>query len=204
MKLEETFDVDSLYARVEAHAICNNLKQTLEVLPYAEECHRGQYRKGEGKIPYIWHPLMMACHAISMGLGEDDFLSVVLLHDVCEDCGVPVEELPVNAETKIAVALLTKEATTGARTDEGKSKYYTAISNHQTATLVKLLDRCNNVSGMAAAFNRERLLEYMEETQKWFYPMIEKAKKEYPLYATQIFLMEYHMISVMEAIKQQL
>lgn len=52
------------------------------------------------------------------------------------------------------------------------------ISHNPIAALVKLLDRCNNVSGMAAGFSKEKLVEYIKETEQYIYPLLHKAKNE--------------------------
>lgn len=201
---DRLFDENRMYTYVKTYATVKNMTQTMKVLPYARELHEGQYRKGKDKVPYIYHPLLIACHGLSLGLDDDNLISTALLHDVCEDCGVSVEELPVNEETKTAVALLTKGTSPEAKTEEGKNRYYTAISENKNATIVKLLDRCNNVSGMATAFDRKKLIEYIKETEQWFYPLLQKAKTEYPMYSNQLFLIKYHMTSVVEAIKHLL
>lgn len=154
-------------------------------------------RKGKDNIPYIYHPLLIACHALSLGLDDDNIISTALLHDVCEDCGVTVDELPVNDTTKEAMALLTKKR------GVNKEEYYKQISQNPIATIVKLLDRCNNVSGMATGFSKEKIVEYIKETEKDVYPLLQRAKNEYPIYSNQIFLIKYHMTSVIEAIKRQ-
>ena len=100
-------DAEALYARVEAFALENGCTQTLAALPYMREKHSGQYRKGAGAVPFIIHPLDMACHAIALGLGTDELLATVLLHDVCEDCGIPPEELPVGENVRNSVKYLT-------------------------------------------------------------------------------------------------
>ena len=115
----------------------------------------------------------MACHALSMGLDDDNLISAIMLHDVCEDCGVMVEDLPVNEETKIAVQLVTKDDT------KNTQEYYQAIAENGIATMVKLIDRCNNVSGMAAAFNKEKLISYINETEKYVFPLLQTAKRKY-------------------------
>lgn len=194
---DRLFNEDRMYTYVKTYACIKNLCQTSKVLPYARELHKGQVRKGKDKVPYIYHPLLMACHALSLGMDEDNIISTALLHDVCEDCGVEVDELPVNDVTKEAVLLLTKS-------DEvEEEQYYQQISKNSIATMVKLLDRCNNVSGMAAAFPREKLVQYIKETECFVYPLLQKAKNEYPMYSNQIFLIKYHMSSVIEAIKRQ-
>lgn len=45
------------------------------------------------------------------------------------------------------------------------------------------------------------MMEYIEETEKWFYPLIENAKLDFSQYSNALFAMKYHMISVVEAIK---
>lgn len=194
---DRLFNEDRMYTYVKTYASVKNLYQTSKVLPYARELHKGQVRKGKDKVPYIYHPLLIACHALALGLDDDNIVSAALLHDVCEDCGVTVDELPVNELTKEAVSLLTKVDSID------KEQYYQRISRNPIATMVKLLDRCNNVSGMAAGFSKEKLVEYIKETESVVYPLLRKAKSEYPMYSNQIFLIKYHMTSVIEAIKRQ-
>lgn len=194
---DRLFHEDRMYTYVKTYASANKLYQTLKVLPYARELHKGQVRKGKDKVPYIYHPLLIACHALALGLDDDNIISVALLHDVCEDCGVEVEDLPVNDITKEAVFLLTK------RYDVDKEEYYQRISQNPIATMVKLLDRCNNVSGMAAGFSKNKIVKYIRETEDVVYALLEKAKNEYPMYSNQIFLIKYHMASVLDAIKRQ-
>lgn len=194
---DRLFNEDRMYTYVKTYANAKNLYQTSKVLPYARRLHEGQVRKGKDNIPYIYHPLLIACHALSLGLDDDNIISTALLHDVCEDCDVTVDELPVNDTTKEAVALLTKKR------GVNKEEYYKQISQNPIATIVKLLDRCNNVSGMATGFSKEKIVEYIKETEKDVYPLLQRAKNEYPIYSNQIFLIKYHMTSVIEAIKRQ-
>ena len=145
----------------------------------------------------------MTCHALALGLEEDNLLSACLLHDVCEDCQVEPEELPVNEETREAVRLLSKPKGFQ-KTEKGYQEYYDGISRNRIAIMVKLLDRCNNVSGMASCFTDEHMAAYIKETQNYIHPLIEKARKDYPQYANQLFLIRYHMNSVLETIRHYL
>ena len=195
---DRLFNEDRMYTYVKTYATIKQMYQTMKVLPYARELHSGQYRKGKDKVPYIYHPLLMACHALALGLNDDNLVSTVLLHDICEDCDVRVEDLPVNDETKQAVALLTKNKNIPMET------YYNEIAQNEIATMVKLLDRCNNVSGMTAGFAKGRMVEYIKETEDYFYPLLRSAKIDYAKYSNQLFLIKYHISSVLEAIKHQL
>ena len=182
------------------------MDQTSRALDFALDKHKKQFRKsrpGQERVPYINHPLLIACHAIALGLEEDDLLSACLLHDVCEDCGVAVDALPVNESTKKVVGLLTKPADFQ-KTARDEKAYYDAIANSRTAAMVKLLDRCNNVSMMAVSFSDAKMEEYIRETRNYLYPLLEKAQARYPEYARQLFLIRYHMTSVVESLLHRL
>ena len=69
--------------------------------------------------------------------------------------------------------------------------------------MVKLIDRCNNVSAMATGFSKEKIIEYINETEKYVYPLMQKAKTKYTKYSNQIFLIKYHMTSVVSTLKHQ-
>ena len=189
-------------------AYCNakHLYQTKRALSFAREKHNGQYRKpghSSESVPYIYHPLLLTCHALALGLEEDDLLSACLLHDVCEDCGVSPEELPVSEETREAVSLLTKPENYE-KTEKDKKAYYSGISGNRIAAIVKLLDRCNNISSMATSFTDSKMAEYIKETREYIDPMMEKVKHDYPKYSNQFFLIRYHMNSVLEALRHHM
>ena len=77
------FSEEHMYTYVRTAAVSRELYQTARVLPLARKYHEGQVRKGEDRIPYIYHPLLMACHMMALGIYDDDMLSACLLHDVC-------------------------------------------------------------------------------------------------------------------------
>ena len=189
-------------------AYCNakGLYQTKKALAFAREKHNGQYRKpghSAERIPYIYHPLLLTCHALALGLEDDDLLSACLLHDVCEDCGVEISELPVNDTTREAVRLLTKPENFG-KTDPEYRTYYEGIAGNRIALIVKLLDRCNNISSMATSFTDEHMAEYIKETQEYIHPLMKRARDEYPEYSNQLFLIRYHMNSVLETVRHHM
>lgn len=195
---DRLFNEDRMYDYVKAYAVMKNMYQTVMVLPYARALHEGQVRKGQERVPYIYHPLLVACHALALGLDDDNLISAALLHDVCEDCGVAVVDLPVNEDTKEAIALVTKSK------DKPVEQYYEDISQNKLATFIKLLDRCNNVSGMATGFSQKKMIDYINETEKYIYPLLRIAKHRYIENSNQIFLIKYHMTSVITTLKHQM
>ena len=57
---------------------------------------------------------------------------------------------------------------------------------------------------MAGCFSESKMVRYINETEKWVYPLLQLAKSEYPQYSNQIFLIKYHMTSVISSLKFQL
>ena len=203
---DRLFNEARMATYVSAYCNAKQLYQTKRALAFAREKHNGQYRKighGEERVPYIYHPLLLTCHALALGLEEDDLLSACLLHDVCEDCGVKPEELPVNKETREAVRLLTKPEGFH-KTEKEYQTYYDGISKNRIAIMVKFLDRCQNISSMANCFTDEHMAEYIKETQEYVHPLMGKARNEYPQYSNQLFLIRYHMNSVLEAMRHHM
>ena len=80
-------------------ATAKKMRNTLMALPFAIKAHDGQKRK-RSDIPYIYHPLNLACHCLAMGIDDDAIIAACLLHDTVEDCGCNCDELPVDGETR--------------------------------------------------------------------------------------------------------
>ena len=196
---DRLFNEEHMYTYVKTYGTLRGMKQTVKVLPFVRELHEGQIRKGKEKVPYIYHPLLIACHALALGFDNDDVIATALLHDVCEDCDIVADELLVNEVVKLAVTRLTKMSSMGS-----EEEYYVGIAENEVALIVKLLDRCNNVSSMSTGFSREKLVEYINETEKYFYPLLKRAKTDYPQYSNQVFLIKYHITSVIGTLKHQL
>ncbi len=165
--------------------------EAAKAMPFAKDKHAGTFREPrEAKIPYINHPLTMACHAFAMGLEEDVLLAAILLHDVSEDCGVRPDELPVSAEAQEIVALVTKP-----QKPFSEAEYYDRIKGNPKACLVKCSDRCNNLSSMSMGFSDEKIAEYVKETET-YYPELLRIVKQCPEYNNAAWLLSYQMRSL--------
>lgn len=197
---EQFYEAGQMDTYMSEYANQHNLLQTQKALSFARTQHTGQVRKGSGAVPYITHPLQMACHALALGLTADDLLATILLHDVCEDCGVPPEELPVGEMVQDAVRLLTFQVQAGETRAEAKNRYFAAIAGNKEAVLTKLLDRCNNVSFMVWGFSQQKLRDYITETRTFILPLLVEAKTQYPECSSALYLIEYHLCSVVNSI----
>lgn len=198
------FDEEALYQSIKEYATGHDLQETLASLPFAAGRHKGQLRDYKENIPYFIHPLQITRHAISLGLCDDGLLAACLLHDVCEDCGVSYEELPVSHSTRQVVRLLTKEWDSNSRSEALEERYYEAIAQNPTAAMVKLLDRCNNICSMAQGFSSTRIARYLKETEHYYEPLVKQMLTSYPQYELQIYAVVYQMHSVYHALFRML
>ena len=76
---DRLFDEEHMFSRVERTAAENGLEQTSKALVFMRDTHKGQFRKPkrftDKQVPYINHPLMMACHALALGIRDDALLA---------------------------------------------------------------------------------------------------------------------------------
>ena len=193
---------EELYRQVSERAEALELTQTLRALPFMREKHRNQYRKGTGRVPYMVHPLTMALHALSLGITDDTVLAAELLHDVVEDTGTDPEELPVSPEARDIVRRLSYNTYPGPKSVI-LPRYYAGIHEEPRACLIKCLDRCSNLSGMAGAFTRERICEYMLQTEEEVLPLL-KEIAAHPGWGDAAWLLRYQMEALMDTCRNLL
>ena len=198
------YSLENMKKKVRFTAQAKNMSQTLKALKQMEQYHEGQTRNGKDKIPYIHHPLMMACHALAMNLDDDDLIATILLHDVVEDCGAKVEDLDVSETVRKAVSLVSFHEIEGMTKAEAKAQYFAHIREDRIAAMVKIIDRCNNVSTMATAFSKDRMIRYIDETEQYILPMIDHVKHTWEEYYDAVFLLNYQIRSLLETQKRLL
>ncbi len=201
---DRIFSEEQMYYFVEQAAREKKFFQTERALPLMKQYHSGQFRDGNERVPYINHPLMMACHAFALHIENDDMLAAILFHDVCEDCGVGLKELPVNENVREIVDCLTFHVKDGETRVEAKQRYYGRIRRNKMAAVIKLLDRCNNVSTMANGFTKERMKKYIHETENYILPLIDLVEKSCPEWLHAAFLLRYQIQSMIESLKRVL
>lgn len=158
---------------------------TAKALGFAREMHKEQWRKG-GE-PYVVHPLTVTCDAVGMNLRDDVLLAMLLLHDVPEDAGVQIMDLPVSDEVKRAVECMTIRSATGQNKLEIKQHYYKNLESNEYSTLGKGFDRRHNLSTMVGVSSNASILKNCFETRFFLLPLLREAKFKWPIYANQLY-----------------
>ena len=198
------YDCQHMFTFVKGRAQMYVMPQALAVLDLLRKAHGGQERRslhGFGTT-YMVHPLTMACHALAMGLKNDDVIAACLAHDMVEDAQMEPGDLPLNPGVRETVRLVSKN-----QYDQGEAdwedQYYGNILRDPLACLVKCMDRVNNLAGMADAFSRRKMVRYTEETER-YYPAILDVVKKVPEWNDAWWLLRYQMMTMLEAFKRLL
>ena len=153
-------------------------EQSRAALVFARRAHSGQFRKN-GK-PYIIHPLSMACDAIACKGTTDEIVATILLHDVCEDCNIPLSALPVNEIVKTGVKLMTLRPFLGEEKVETKRRYFNELLGSKEAVICKAFDRYANLNDAEGALAEEAIVKNILETHELLMPVLKEAKYQYP------------------------
>ena len=184
----------SAYETLEFYAAERRLWNTAVALPLARGLHDGEHRKSSitrkgvsYRLPYVIHPLMVARMLMDMQVPltleeEDLMLAAALCHDMIEDISFPkqgrelVEDYRLDERVYEIVKLLSKRRDF---TAEEELAFFHRMQQDPLAVLVKLSDRSNNVEDMYNMSVR-KVHEYVEETERLFFPMCDYAKENYP------------------------
>jgi len=145
---------------------------------YASKAHQGQVRKSGG--PYEEHPLQVALTLAGLQF-DATALAAALLHDVPENCDIPVSE--IEAEFGAEVAKLVDGTTKlGKLSRSGRSmaagelqvenlrKMLVAMAEDLRVVFIKLADRLHNMSTLEA-LSAEKRQNIAQETLEIYAPL---------------------------------
>ena len=197
------FSADRMFTFVKSKAQDYGLKQTLAVMGILRKAHEKQPRKSKYGFgtTYMVHPLTLACHAMALGLKDDDVIAACLAHDMVEDTNLKLSDLPVGDRVREAVRLVSKSEYPWS--EDWEDIYYAKIGRNPLACLVKCLDRIHNVAGMADAFDREWMIKYITETEQYYDDLLDGVR-EIPGWDDAWWLLRYQLLSLVETFKRLL
>lgn len=194
-------NVDKMYTYLRGFLVGANMTESLNALGFARQQHSLQTRK-DG-TPYFVHPLSMACYATALGLREDNIVATILLHDVPEDCGIPVDYLPVNSIIKNAVKHMTiQRFKTDVDKIETKCRYFNELLESREALICKALDRYNNLSDAPFSLTADAVGKNIAETEVLLMPVLKEAKAIYPDLADALFIMRTNLEVLLNILKK--
>lgn len=116
----------------------------------AMEAHKGQVRKGDGKTPYILHPLEVGI-TLSYYTASEELIAAAILHDVVEDSSIKVSEIKQEFGEEVcdAVELLTENKKIKDWA-ERKAENLNRLSQNKTIYIIKAVDSLVNMKELFA------------------------------------------------------
>ena len=193
-------DASRTFYFLKGYASAKELDNMQKALLIARNMHEGQYRKGGAE--YLVHPLRVCAYLAALGFNDDVLLSASLLHDVIEDVEAVrndpqslVNNYGISQEIVDLVCRLTKTKITPTEV------YYKGVSEDWRALMIKLSDRCNNVSTLDC-FTYEKMRAYIEETKNFVLPLCRYAKLHYPRYNNEVTIMKYHITALCSTVEK--
>ena len=85
--------------------------------------------------------------------------------------------------------------------DQIISAYYKKLVANPKASLIKCMDRCNNLTTMSWGLSRNRIYRMIKETEE-YYPALIKSMKATPEYGNAAWLLQYQIESMLDIYKR--
>jgi len=183
-KKGQIYDLDDLLQKTGEYLPQSRLPLIREAFDFAQHAHEGQKRKsGE---PFMQHPLQTALVLADLRL-DHKAIAAGLLHDVPEDCNIPLSEIErkfgpeisrlVDGVTKLSkIAFHARQEESKVRRDESDNqaenlrKMLISMVEDIRVVLIKLADRLHNMRTLGALLP-ERRRQIAFETLEIYAPL---------------------------------
>lgn len=156
------------------------MARVLRATRFASHKHRDQRRKGEGRIPYIHHPVEVA-ELVARDGGPVDTVVAALLHDTLEDTETTPEEIEEQFGSRVLG--LVREVTDDGRLGKAERKreqVERAGSLSPEACRIRIADKICNLASLYQdpphGWSHERKVEYFH----WAREVVERARGACP------------------------
>ncbi len=171
-------DISSLITRIKQYLPPEKVALVEAAYKFALDAHQGQVRKSGD--PYSDHPLQTAITLADLQL-DAATLAAALLHDVPEDCGVPLTKIEaefgsevsklVDGTTKLSrLSWRRGEASKRESQAQNLRKMLIAIAEDLRVVFIKLADRLHNMYTLGA-LSTEKRRSIAQETLEIYAPL---------------------------------
>lgn len=183
---------------IKGFAIGKSMSNTLKALPLAKEYYKGLTRKSGDA--FIIHPLRVCSYLISLKIDDDIICSAALLHEIIKKCHLPYNGIEIVTERQIDNSVLELIRLVSNSENYPLGLYYDSLRQNPKAMLLKLSNRAHTCTTLIDSSPNE-FKSYVEECEKYIYPLCEYGIKHYPKYAYSIQIMCYHISSLCNIVK---
>ncbi len=140
------------------------MNKLLKALSIASIAHKDQKRKGDGGAPYINHLIEVASLLSEYAQIDDDgVLEAAILHDILEDTTIQKETLLKEfGERVLSYIQSVTDDKTLSLSERRKAQLEHISAAPVEVKLIKLADHCSNVASIPPAWDKARIIEYLE------------------------------------------
>lgn len=155
----------------------NKCLDALEMmLEITKDAHRN------GGEPEAIHPLSIFHHTRTFHATLNDPVSayvLAFLHDLGEDFSLSIETVDKTFGGKIANSFDIISKNVGAKKKDPQI-YLPNCFADELISVIKPIDRNNNISTMVGVFKRQRLIKYTKETREEYIPRFKVSRRLFP------------------------
>lgn len=174
--------------------------KALDAMAFAKSYHTG-VRKD--KVTPEFHHQISIVHFIRTLpnlMHPEDTICTGFLHDVREDYGVADTEISERFGSAVAksVDAMTKEFR-GVKRDP--KLVFQQIGEDPCASIAKLVDRTDNYGSMVGVFNMNKQIEYLNEGDEHFLPMVKVSRRIFPRQESAYEILKHFLNSQISLIR---
>ena len=198
-----------LLAKLESDPAMLPAYQAFERLIAKEFTSEGVLRlRKDGITPEVMHQLRLAHHVKSLWryfLHPIPALITAFEHDSMEDDKVLFTNMKklYGGRTAGAIQRMSKKfyigiepVNTELRVQVGLPELFEAMANCPISSVLKLIDRIDNIRYMLGVFSPKKQREYIHEVFIWFLPMAKKARLTFPQQEPLYELLKRHLVNM--------
>lgn len=175
-----------------------SMQNTLKALPLAREYYKNFTRKSGDA--FITHPLRVCSYLISLKIDDDIICSAALLHEIIKKCNIEYNGLEIVTKYHLNPLVLNYIKLLANSEEYPLDLYYEALKQNPEVMLLKISNRAHTCTRLIDS-SPDEIKSYVEECEKYIYPLCEYGIKHYPMYANCIQVMLYHISSVCNIVK---
>lgn len=153
--------------------------KVIKAMDIAEKYHNGKRKDGKDEVS---HQYLIAGYIMTI---EENLVNpvatyiVAFLHDTYEDYpDESKDDLELHFPEYLHYIHRISKIRDGQKIEY--SQYFDEMSHCPICSVVKAVDRLQNISSMIIPFSQEKQNRYLLDLDEWFFPMIKTAKRSFP------------------------
>lgn len=176
----------------------SSMQNTLKALPLAKEYYKGLTRKSGDS--FITHPLRVCSYLITLKIDDDIICSAALLHEIIKKCNLEHNGVEIRTKYHLNPVILDYIRLLANSEHYPLDLYYEELSQRPEVMLLKLSNRAHTCTTLINSSDNE-IREYVDECEKFIYPLCQYGIEHYPEHSYSIQIMQYHIRSVCNVVK---